>query len=262
VFMSTTLNTGHVHGRGVESIVLPVRARDEEPEATTQESMFNFVRMSDGGPARYEGPLGEVQVISAIARRVLGEGSPVDFVELEKHSNLRAAIAAIVPGYEPMSTMDATKKEFHVEGRVRHDAKFTTLTERARFHAPDAPVHAARGPRELSLMTIRSEGQFNTVVYEEEDVYRGVDRRDVIMMAGADIARLGLRIDDRVTVRSEVGEMSDLRVREIAIRAGNAAMYYPEANVLVPARIDPESRTPAFKHVRVTVEKRVSLPMA
>ena len=31
-------------------------------------------------------------------------------------------------------------------------------------------------------MTVRSEGQFNTVVYEEEDVYRGQDRRDVILL--------------------------------------------------------------------------------
>ncbi len=31
-------------------------------------------------------------------------------------------------------------------------------------------------------MTVRSEGQFNTVVYEDEDIYRGQDRRDVILL--------------------------------------------------------------------------------
>ena len=46
-------------------------------------------------------------------------------------------------------------------------------------------------------MTVRSEGQFNTVVYEEEDIYRGQDRRDVILMNRADIDRLGLRVDQR-----------------------------------------------------------------
>jgi hypothetical protein len=30
-------------------------------------------------------------------------------------------------------------------------------------------------------------------------------------------------------------------------------MYYPEANVLVAPRLDPESRTPAFKSVPVTL---------
>ncbi len=31
-------------------------------------------------------------------------------------------------------------------------------------------------------------------------------------------------------------------------------MYCPEANVLVPRAVDPESKTPAFKNVLVTVQ--------
>ena len=54
-------------------------------------------------------------------------------------------------------------------------------------------------------MTVRSEGQFNTVVYEDYDLYRGQDRRDVILMHPDDVERLGLNADQRVTVRSEVG---------------------------------------------------------
>jgi anaerobic selenocysteine-containing dehydrogenase len=103
------------------------------------------------------------------------------------------------------------------------------------------------------MMTIRSEGQFNTVVYEEEDLYRGTTRRDVIMMAAEDVARLGLREGDPVTVRSAAGSL-DVVVAEVNIRPGNTAMYYPEANVLVDRNIDPESLTPAFKSVAVTVE--------
>ncbi|MFO0968754.1 MAG: molybdopterin dinucleotide binding domain-containing protein [Gemmataceae bacterium] len=104
-------------------------------------------------------------------------------------------------------------------------------------------------------MTVRlREGQFNTVVYEEEDIYRGQERRDVILMNRADIKRLGLTLDQRVTVRSAAGEMAGILVRAHDIRAGNALMYYPEANVLVPATVDPLSKTPAFKCVLVTIE--------
>ena len=42
-------------------------------------------------------------------------------------------------------------------------------------------------------------------------------------------------------------------VRPFDIRAGNAVMYYPEANVLVPRDVDPQSKTPAFKSVLVEV---------
>jgi formylmethanofuran dehydrogenase subunit D len=34
-------------------------------------------------------------------------------------------------------------------------------------------------------------------------------------------------------------------------------MYYPEANMLVPRRTDPQSKTPAFKGVVVTIETTV-----
>jgi hypothetical protein len=34
-------------------------------------------------------------------------------------------------------------------------------------------------------------------------------------------------------------------------------MYFPKANVLVPRRADPRSKTPAFKSVLVTIEAGV-----
>src|SRR3954463_13406325 len=40
-YLSTTLNSGHAHGLAHETIILPALARDEEPQPTTQESMFN-----------------------------------------------------------------------------------------------------------------------------------------------------------------------------------------------------------------------------
>jgi len=102
-------------------------------------------------------------------------------------------------------------------------------------------------------MTVRSEGQFNTVVYEDEDLYRGQERRDVVLMSRSDIERLGLRVDQKVVVSGEAGEMSGILVREIDIPPGNAVMYSPEANVLLPRTVDPSSLTPAFKGALVEV---------
>ena len=59
LYMNTTLNQGHFRGRGKATIVLPVLARDEEPQKTTQESMFNYIRLSDGGKERHFGPRSE-----------------------------------------------------------------------------------------------------------------------------------------------------------------------------------------------------------
>ncbi len=268
-YLSTTLNTGHAWGRGRETLILPVLARDEEPQPTTQESMFNFVRLSDGGRPRLEGPRSEVDVITTLADRVLG-AKPVDWPRLKRHCHVREMIAQIVPGYERIAAAEQTRHEFHVGGRVLHEPRFPTASGKAKFHAHAIPLLRGDG-RELRLMTVRSEGQFNTVVYEEEDVYRGQERRDVILMNRADIERLGLKADQRVTVRSAAGEMRGVLVRPFDVRAGNAVMYFPEANVLVPATADPASRTPPFKSVLVTLEPvaaeepaagRVALPMA
>src|SRR5262249_51414645 len=149
--------------------------------------------------------------------------------------------------------MDQTKQEFHVAGRTLHEPRFPTEDGKAILHVHVLP-ELAGSSGSLRLMTVRSEGQFNTVVYEEEDVYRGQERRDVILLNPADIERLGLRPDQRVTVRSAAGEMPHILVRPFDIRAGNALMYFPEANALVPTTTDPESKTPAFKSVVIPRE--------
>ncbi len=253
VYLSTTLNTGHAHGTAAETIILPVRARDEESQPTTQESMFNYVRYSEGGPARHAGPRGEVEVLAAIAAGVLGETSPIDWPSLRDHGRLREAMGKIVPGFEKLSEIDSTRQEFHIGGRLLHAPDFATPSGKARLHVGPLPELAGDN-QELRLMTVRSEGQFNTVVYEEYDLYRGQDRRDVILLHPDDVQKLGLAEDQRVTVRSTTGEMSGIRVRSFPeIKAGNALMYYPEANILVPRTADPLSKTPAFKGVTVTL---------
>jgi anaerobic selenocysteine-containing dehydrogenase len=256
VYLNTTLNTGHAQGLARETIILPVLARDEEPQPTTQESMFNYVRLSDGGPRRHEGPRSEVQIIADLAQQTLGAG-PVDWQSMQDTGKIRQAIAKVIPGFEQLAEIDKTKQEFQIPGRTFHESRFGTPDGRAILHMHELPeLRGAEG--ELRLMTVRSEGQFNTVVYEEEDIYRGQDRRDVILLHPDDIQRLKLKEDQRVTVRSATGELPHILVRSFPeIRAGNALMYYPEANVLVPRHADPHSKTPAFKSVVVTIVAEV-----
>jgi molybdopterin-dependent oxidoreductase alpha subunit len=251
-YMSTTLNSGHAWGTARETLILPVLPRDEEPQPTTQESMFSYVRLSEGGAARYPGPRSEVSVLADTARRVLGADGLVRWRDLESHQRIRSLIADLIPGFEPLADIDRSRKEFHIAGRYFDRPHFPTPSGRARFHAVRLP-DLAGADRCLRLMTIRSEGQFNTVVYEEEDIYRGQDRRDVILINPGDMQRLGLTPDQLVTVRSATGELRRRVARPYDIRPGNAAMYYPEANVLVPRDVDPRSKTPAFKSVLVEV---------
>ena len=258
VYLSTALNTGHLHGLAEETLILPVLARDEEPQPTTQESMFNFVRLSDGGPSRHQGPRSEVEVIAEIADRVLADDSPIDWQSMKDTGTIRQAISRVVPGFEAIGEIDDTKQEFQIDGRTFHQPRFATDDGKARIHIHQLPDLKGNG-EQLRLMTVRSEGQFNTVVYEDEDYYRGQDRRDVILLHPDDLERRGLEHDQLVTVRSETGELDRIHVRAYdAIRAGNALMYFPEANQLVSRRADAQSRTPAFKGMLVTLHEQSS----
>jgi molybdopterin-dependent oxidoreductase alpha subunit len=251
VHITTKLNQGHVHGRGRFNVVLPVLARDEEREATTQESMFNFVRLSDGGqPAPRGESKSEVEWVGALAARLLPAG-PFPFERMSSHRAIREAIAAVVPGYAAIGAIDATRREFQIGGRTFHEPRFNTESGKLRA-APTPTTTFEVKPGEFRLMTLRSEGQFNTVVYEEEDLYRGNTRRDVVMMNAADGKRLGLEENRQVTVETSAGRLSAV-VAFVDIPPGDLAMYYPEANVLVPRRLDPASGTPAFKSVAARI---------
>ena len=252
VYLSTTLNTGHAWGTGEETFILPVLPRDEEPQQTTQESMFSYVRMSDGGPSRHNNARSEVSILAEIGQKIFAGDNRLDWSKLQSHQAIRELIADLIPGYEDLKSIASTKKEFHVPGRAVLDYKFPTQSGKARFHPTELPSnHLSSG--QLRLMTMRSEGQFNSVVYEEEDLYRGQERRDIVLMNKDDIARMGLKPEQRVRIKSEAGEMFYILVREFDIRAGNVAMYYPESNVLVPSTVDPLSKTPAFKSIAVSI---------
>lgn len=249
--VTTKLNEGHIHGRGQTSVILPTLTRDEEAQATTQESMFNYVRVSEGGLPALEGDMrSEVEILAELAGQVLPPRS-FEWGKLRSHQALREAIAAVVPGYEALPGTEQGN-EFQVKGRTFHEPHFGTKDGRARFVPTPLPEKLC-GDGEFLLMTLRSEGQFNSVVYEEEDLYRGVTRRDVVFMSAEDAERLQVAEGEPVRIENATGALV-VTVALVDITPGNLAMYYPEANVLVPRRLDPRSRTPAFKSVAVRVK--------
>ncbi|HEY9869153.1 MAG TPA: FdhF/YdeP family oxidoreductase [Candidatus Obscuribacterales bacterium] len=252
VYLSTKLNQGHFHGRGQTTLILPVLARDEEPQSTTQESMFNFVRLSDGGPPNLRGQMrAESEVLCELATMVLGS-EPVDWRRFVNHKEIRKLIAEVIPGWQEIANIDETRREFTIQGRIYHQAQFNTPDGRAQMHRTPLPVFQHDG---LRLITLRSEGQFNTVVYEPYDLYRGIPHRHCLLMSMEDAGMLNVSDGQRVTVRGEAGKLENIEVVIGNIRPGVVAMFYPESNVLIKGNVDPRSRTPAFKSAPVWIER-------
>lgn len=258
LFLTTTLNQGHLHGIEKDVLILPVCARDEESQPTTQESMFNYIRLSDGGIDRLNDVRSEVSILSSLGQglidHTLPDESPFSFQEFQSHAKIRAAIANTVPGMEELKDINIAKKEFYVRKRIMHEPTFNTLNKRARFQIHPMPQTKTEGFPFL-LASIRSEGQFNSIIYEENDTYRHNAGRDCILMSKYDMAELSLSNGDLISVSSSAGALNNRKAFSFDLTPGCVLAYYPEANVLCERKVDSRSFTPNFKSVSVKITK-------
>ncbi|MEP0754296.1 FdhF/YdeP family oxidoreductase [Trichocoleus sp. Lan] len=266
IYLATKPNLGHFHGLAQKNtIIIPVFNRFENPHQTTTESGNNFVRLNDVGKTHLKDAdlISEVEFLTQLAHRILGS-DPVDWRKLQDTKYVRQLIAKTIPGFEQMATIDETKEEFTIAGRIFNEPKFATSSGKAnmfvtplpKLHLPEAKdfgVPESSQAIVLALMTGRSYSQHNTVVYKPGDKYRGMPHRNCILMNPSDAKQAGWQEHQRVTVQGDAGKLENVEIIFGAVRQGAAMMFYPEVNVIFKARIDKQSGIPAFKRVPVVV---------
>lgn len=268
IYVATKPNLGHFHGLAKQNtLILPVFNRFENPQPTTTESGNNFVRLNEPGKSHLHGGnaelISEVELLTELADRLLGE-TPINWRKLQDTHYVRELITKTIPGYQQIEKIDETKEEFTIEGRIFTEPKFATPSQKAQmFVTPlpklSLPTKTDFGLPEdvqgiiLNLGTGRSYGQHNTVVYRAQDKYRGMPHRHCILMNINDINRAGFKEHQRVTVKGDAGVLDNIEIIAGGMREGAAFMFYPEANILFKADIDPDSGTPAYKRVPVVV---------
>ncbi|WP_027404864.1 FdhF/YdeP family oxidoreductase [Aphanizomenon flos-aquae] len=267
-YVATKPNLGHFHGLGKQqTLILPVFNRFENPHRTTTESGNNFVRLNDAGKSHLRPGnsdlISEVELITEIAHRLHDE-NPINWRKLQDTIYVRELIAKTIPGYEKIGEIDQTQAEFTIAGRIFDEPKFPTFNGKAQMFVTPLPQltlphKSTFGVEEnqpgivVILGTGRSYGQHNTVVYRSEDKYRKMPHRYCILMNSLDVQKAGFQEHQQVTVKGNAGELENIEIICGAIREGVAFMFYPEANVLFKADIDPKSGIPAYKRVPVFV---------
>lgn len=254
VYLNTTINMGHVYGSEAEVVILPCAARDEEQQATTQESMFNFVRKSDGGIVRLDNVRSETDILCDLALNILDNDS-VDFSEFKKHKNIRKAIACTIPGFEKLIELEENDKEFQIDGRTFHSPFFNTEDGNANFMVVNIPAAIMHEKMDFQLTTVRSEGQFNTIIYEEQDLFRDQTERWIVLMNKMDMEAKKLKENDLVDIKSNTGIMEKVKVKAFNIKKSCLMTYFPESNILISNTTDPRSKTPGFKSTPVELSK-------
>ncbi|MEY4513934.1 MAG: hypothetical protein RLZZ450_6056 [Pseudomonadota bacterium] len=269
VQISTKLNRSHlVTGRS--ALILPCLGRSERDrqvsgeQFVTVEDSMSIISASRGSlePASPE-LRSEPAIVAGIARHTFARRSAptpsVDWQALvEDYDGIRDHIEAVIPGFVAFNQR-IKQGPFTLPNAVR-ERVFHTATGKANFVSGPLPT-LEREPLELVMMTIRSHDQFNTTIYGLDDRYRGIyNGRRVILMHADDMAERGLHQGDKVDVTSHFQGVRRVAPRftvvPFKVSRGATAMYYPEANVLVPVdSVALRSNTPTSKYVRITVAK-------
>ena len=274
VQIATKLNRSHLLV-GKSTWLLPCLVRSEEdrqgsgPQAVTMEDSLSHIHGSIGKrePAS-EFLLSEVAIVAGMAEATLAPNPKVRWKEwTADYSLIRDLIAETYPDeFHDFNARMFTPGGFY-RGNAARERQWETDSGKANFVAPTTLSALGQAPAagEFTLVTLRSNDQFNTTVYGFSDRLRGLSGpRDIVLINPEDMRRAGLVEGQRVTLECAVGNEGDGsgRTRSVAgmqivpydLPDGCIGAYYPETNALVPLDYhDIESKTPAYKGTPVRI---------
>ncbi|WP_244851156.1 FdhF/YdeP family oxidoreductase [Caballeronia sp. SL2Y3] len=269
--VATKLNRSHlVHGE--ISYVLPCLSRIEfhrtrlGDQAVSMEDSTGCMHGSKGvtEPAS-EKARAEQFIVAGIAKATLGSRSTVDWdAWSDDYSLVRNEIATTYPE----TFHDFNERLWEPGGFHRPlpacERVWQTKSGKAEFMVPNSlaedPDMPEKTPEALRLMTLRSDSQFNTTIYNLDDRFRGVKgSRMVILMNEADIEKHHLKEGQEITLQTVADDgidrrLSGLKIKAYSIPEGCIGGYYPECNVLLPLwHYAEESKVPGAKSIPVRI---------
>jgi len=269
----TKLNRSAViHGR--EAFLLPCLGRIEiDVQATGKQ----FVTVEDT-TGRFHASHGQVKaaapnlcsepmIVAGLAKATLKPNTCVDWdAWSSNYALVRDAIADTYPKIFADFNARILKPRGFDRPNPARERIWSTKTRKANFVAPDCLSEDPDLPRRkedvLTLITVRSNDQFNTTVYGYEDRLRGIyGTRMVVLMHESDMERLGISDGELVDLIGASGDgierfVRGFRATRYDVPPGSCAGYYPECNPLLPLWHHAErSHVPAAKSIPVRLQK-------
>jgi molybdopterin-dependent oxidoreductase alpha subunit len=230
--------------------VLPSRTRYEQRDGGTETTTERRVIFSPYIPGHDVGEArSEWELLLDFARSV--EPERASKVHFESGAAIRAEIARAVPSYAGIEKLSAQGDQFQWGGpHLCAERSFPTKDGKAHFQVVTPP--AARGSQGRFVLATRRGKQFNSMVQAARDPLTGAER-DHVFIAASDAARLGLRQDQPIRLRNELGEYRG-RVFVADVTPGTLQGHWPEVNGLIAhGRVDAGGGVPDY-NADVSVE--------
>lgn len=274
VSIATKLNRSHLTP-GAVSYLLPCLGRtdiDEQATGRQAVSMEDSLSHIYGSIGNAEPPseelLSEVAILSRLAKATLPENPRLRWDDwTANYDRIRDLIAETYPDQFHDFNARLHQPGGFYRGNTARERKWETKSGKAEFTAPttitslgeDAGV-TGPDPARMTLITLRSNDQFNTTIYGYSDRLRGLEgSRDVVLINRNEMRRLGLEDGQIVSLTCDIKDgieriVSGLKVTAYDLPAGCVAGYYPELNPLVPLSYhEKHSKTPAYKGTPVRI---------
>jgi molybdopterin-dependent oxidoreductase alpha subunit len=268
----TKLNRGAViHGRS--AYLLPCLGRIEVDEqangkqfVTIEDTTGRFHASHGQVPPASTSLLSEPAIVAGLAKACLAPNAKINWDAFTgDYALIRDAIAESYPDIFARFNARIEDPEGFDRPLPARERKWATKNGKANFVTPrslseDPDIPCCR-ENVLTLITVRSNDQFNTTIYGYADRLRGINgTRRVALMNGADMRARGLRDGDVVDLIGDAGDdvvrrVDGMRATEFDVPKGSCAGYFPECNALLPLWHHAEgSKVPAAKSIPVRIE--------
>ena len=270
VQISTKLNRSHLTP-GEISYILPCLGRTDKDmqasgqQAVTMEDSFSHIYGSIGqADPPSEHLRSEAAIVAGIAKATLPPNPRLQWDDWIGNYDL---IRDLITQTFPDDFADFNARLFQPGGFYRGNParkrEWKTDSGKAEFTAPttlSALGVEPAGSRIMTLVTLRSNDQFNTTIYGFSDRLRGLKgSREVMLINRDEMARLGIAEHQKVSLVCAVKDGYERRIDGLTVIPYDlpprcVAGYYPELNPLVPLGYhEKNSQTPAYKGTPVEI---------
>ncbi|HYN90133.1 MAG TPA: FdhF/YdeP family oxidoreductase, partial [Ardenticatenaceae bacterium] len=227
VQVATKLNRSHLlPGRATWLLPCLVRAEEDRqvtgPQAVTMEDSLSMIHGSLGrrGPASPH-LKSEVAIVAGIAKATL---PPYPKVKWDEWTGDYGLIRDLIESTYPDKFSDFngrlfTPGGFH-RGNSAREREWKTESGKAQFTAPEVLTALGEPPEgeEITLITLRSNDQFNTTIYGYSDRLRGLSGpRDIVLINPEEMERRGLSEGQVVMLECAVEDGAERVVRGLRV---------------------------------------------